>query len=236
MLVRDGNTSQQRSALGTITHQYWKPVYCYLRSKGHDSEAAKDLTQGFFTDVILGRQLVTKADPDRGRFRSFLLSAVNNYVLDCRRKTCARSRSPESGLISLEGLDSADRIPEPDATRPEVAYHQAWASALLRDVLAEVEDSCRRSGQETHWAVFTERVLEPIVNHSRPTPYVELCDRLGISSRSRATTMHDTVRRKFQSILSDKVRQFVDTDADVQEEIRDLMSILGGPGAPRHGT
>ena len=66
-----------RDELSGLLGRYWKPVYCYLRRKGHDNETAKDLTQGFFAEVVIGRNLARQADPARGKFRTFLLTALD---------------------------------------------------------------------------------------------------------------------------------------------------------------
>ena len=234
LLAREGDTGQRQAAMGAITEQYWKPVYCFLRRKGFDNETAKDLTQGFFTDVILGRRLVEKADPGRGRFRSLLLTAASNYVNDYRRKQVAASRNPEKGLVSLEGLDAARFVESSETETPEATYHRNWASALLSEVLREVEDSCRRAGQTTHWEVFRGRVFLPIADGSKPEPYAKLCARLHIESADRATTMNVTVKRKFETALRRHVRQLVDSDEQVDDEIRDLMNILSG-SSPQSG-
>ena len=90
--ARTGDDVHRKEAVGAILERYWKPVYCYLRRKGHDNEAAKDITQGFFCDVVLSRNLVPQADPTKGRFRTFLLTALDRYVIDRHRKEAAQVR------------------------------------------------------------------------------------------------------------------------------------------------
>ncbi|MBE3124006.1 MAG: hypothetical protein IMZ65_04310, partial [Planctomycetes bacterium] len=78
--ARAGDDDRRREALDRILARYWKPVYCWLRRKGYGNEAAKDLTQGFFHEVVVKRGLVAKADRARGRFRAFLLTALRRYA------------------------------------------------------------------------------------------------------------------------------------------------------------
>jgi RNA polymerase sigma-70 factor (ECF subfamily) len=226
MLVRNGATDQRRQALGSITRQYWKPVYCYLRSRGCDNERAKDLTQGFFTDVIFGRQLVSKADPGQGKFRSYLLASVGNYVNDQHRRRTAATRRPEKGLVSLEGVEAERFVGSDVDANPDASFHRAWASSLLSDVLGELEDNCHRQGQQTHWEVFRRRHLRPILEGVKPQSYAEICQACEIQTPAQATTMNVTVKRKFETILRRRVRQSVESDQQVDDEIRDLMNIL----------
>lgn len=226
MLVRDGDTAQRSSALGTIARQYWKPIYAYLMRKGLTNEVAKDLTQGFFTDVVLGRDLVAKADPDRGKFRSFLLAAVNYYARDVWRKDSAAVRSPSSPLVSLEGLELVGLVESHDSKSPEAAFNRAWASDLLGRVLDEVRHQCGQADQMQHWEVFRARHVRPITDNVKPEPFADLCESLGIDGVDRAMTMDTTVKNKFGSALRRQVRRLVDRDDQVTDEINELMRIL----------
>ena len=88
------HVDQDRALIGLLLDRYWKPVYCYLRRKDYDNEQAKDLTQGFFHEVVLNRALIERADQAKGRFRSFLLHALNQYLIDEQRKeTAAKTHS-----------------------------------------------------------------------------------------------------------------------------------------------
>ena len=91
---------RDRALIALLLENYWKPVYCYLRHKGYGNEDAKDLTQGFFHEVVLDRNLVQRADPAKGRFRSFLLHALNQYLINELDKRIAKKRVPhgETGL------------------------------------------------------------------------------------------------------------------------------------------
>jgi len=80
--VGASDDDRRKALLGLLLNRYWKPVYCYLRRKGYNNEDAKDLTQGFFQEVVLGRKVIEKADRSKGRFRTFLLTALDNYVIN----------------------------------------------------------------------------------------------------------------------------------------------------------
>lgn len=230
MSARTGDDSHRQEAVGAILERYWKPVYCYLRRKGHDNEAAKDITQGFFCEVVLSRDLIQQADPTKGRFRTFLLTSLDRYVIDRHRKAVALIRRPPEGLVSLVGSEGDD-LPEPsqDAT-PEQAFHRAWAAHLLAEVLDEVATYYDQAGQLAYWAVFDGRCLQPILEGLPPVAFEELCREHDIVPK-KARNMLITVKRRLARTLRREVRKSVNTDEDVDQEIRDVMEILSGPGA-----
>jgi len=228
--VQSGDERLRRAALEDLLARYWKPVYCSLRSRGHPHEEAKDLTQGFFQEIVLGKGLVEKADRARGRFRTFLLTALDHYSANVHRSQKAKRRRPEGGLVQLEQLTELN-IPEPihHATPAEV-FDYAWASALLDQVLAEVAGECRETGNATHWELFRARVLQPIMDNAEAPSLAHLCQKYGISKKGKASKMIMAVKRRFQAVLRRHVRQFVDSDAEVDDEIHYLLMIFSGRG------
>ena len=222
---------QRTAALEGILATYWKPVYCYLRCKGHAHERAKDLTQGFFIDVVLGRRLVQQADRARGRFRTFLLRALDRYLASVHRAEKAKHRMPEGGLLNLECVDSLD-VPQPiHYTTPVEVFDYAWASALLDEVVTRVAHECQETGKAIHWQIFHARILQPIMDGSEPPSLASVCATYDIPNKAKAFNMIITVKRRFQAALRRRVRQFVDSDAEVDLEIHHLMNIFRRAGA-----
>jgi len=103
--VAMADEASSRALIESLLNDYWKPVYCYLRRKGYTNEEAKDLTQGFFHEVVLERHLVEKADPAKGRFRSFLLMALNRYLANVRKRDERQRRAPRGTLVPLEMVE-----------------------------------------------------------------------------------------------------------------------------------
>ncbi len=216
---------RRRQAVSLIAGQYWKPVYCYLLRKCGQVQEAEDLTQGFFEQVVLGKELIQQADAEKGKFRTFLLAALNNYVRGEHRRQNTQKRAPANKLVSLAGLEES-HLPQPTANAtPEQAYTFTWASTLLNTVLTEVEAHCTRDGLGSHWAVFQGRVLLPIFENTDPLPLAQLCAQHGIASEATASAMVITVNRRFEKALRSRVRPLVNTDEEVEEEIRELMQI-----------
>ena len=218
-----GSTDQQDQALvGLLINKYWKPVYCYLRRQGRDNEEAKDLTQGFFHQVVLGRDLLDKADQTRGRFRTFLLVALNRYLIQVNQKQNARKRIPQSRLVSLDKIDLPDVDRTDGTSNPEGAFNYAWVSTLLEEVLSEIEATCRRRHLTVHWAAFQERVLGPILEGHDPPSLGDICQRHGIEDTAKASNMIGTVKKIFRTTLEQHVRRSVLSDDDMPEELSQI--------------
>jgi RNA polymerase sigma-70 factor (ECF subfamily) len=115
-----------RKLIGLLLKKYWKPVYCYLRRKGYDNEQAKDLTQGFFHEVVLGRGLIQKADQSKGRFRPYILLALNRYLINIREEETAQKRIPKDKLVPLDSIDLPDLPPSVIQSAPEEVFNYAW--------------------------------------------------------------------------------------------------------------
>jgi len=157
--LRGPLTPAHREILNLLIRQYWKPVYCYLRSRGYKNEQAKDLVQEFFT-YGLGKDLFGRADRNRGRFRTFLLTSLNNFVKNRHRDERVERRHPVQGIISLEDIAGEDelRFEPSDRETPEMTFQRAWARDLLRRVLKRFEADCSRSGKTIHYAIFSNEL------------------------------------------------------------------------------
>ena len=224
--VSSSDDDKNRALIGLLLDRYWKPVYCYLRRKGHDNEQAKDLTQGFFHEVVLGRGLIQKADQSKGRFRSFVLIALNRYLITARTAQAAQKRIPKSKLVPLDVVDAPElRQAAPELT-PEDSFNYAWVSALLEQVLAEVEAKCHEDGKTVHWHVFHDRVLDPIMEKTEPPSMKEICRKYAVESEAKASNMMVTVKRRFQTALRNHLRSLVVSDEQVDEELAEVMRFL----------
>ncbi|MGB2819733.1 MAG: hypothetical protein WBF17_02035 [Phycisphaerae bacterium] len=222
---------RQREALGQVLGRYWRPVYCYLRRKGYENEESKDLVQGFFYEAILKGGLLQRVSQTKGRFRTLLLRVLNRYCANIRRSQAAGKRRPDGGLVRLDAAAAqwlSDGNPEAD---PEQAFHYAWVSQLLDEVLIAVEARCGAEGKLVHWHVFRERVLDPILFREERPSLPALCRRYRIPYETKASNMIVTVKRRFQREMARRIRELVGSDADVEQETRDLLKILSEGGA-----
>ncbi len=223
-LIEQAQTNEEanRALIGLLLNKYWKPVYCYLRRKGYDNEQAKDLTQGFFHEVVLGRGLIQKADQSKGRFRAYLLLALNRYILNVREEETARKRIPSDRLVSLDMIDPPDLPSSVIESAPEEAFNYAWVSALLEQVLDEVQAKCRERDLMLHWQVFRDRIVQPILNRTEPFSMKAICDRYGIQDTVKASNMITTVKRLFQTVLKQHIRNSVMSEEDTADELAQI--------------
>jgi len=212
--------------LEDLLGRYWKPVYCYLRRRGYENEQAKDLTQGFFQEVVLGRELIQRADRTKGRFRTLLLTALDRYLTSLHRKQTAQKRIPKDKLVHLEHGDSA-RLPTAiDGLTSEESFNYVWVSQLLDRMLAEVQAECCSGEMRVHWEVFAARVLQPIMEGTEAPPLAQICSKYGIADTLKASNMIFAVKRRFQAALRRHLRESVASEAEVSEEMQELLKFL----------
>jgi RNA polymerase sigma-70 factor (ECF subfamily) len=218
--------NKDRALIGLLLEWYWKPIYCYLRRKGYDNEQAKDLTQGFLHEVVLNRQLLERADSEKGRFRTLLLHTLNQYLIDEHRKETSRKHIPKDKLVPLDIADQPalpDMVCQLDA---EQSFNYVWKADLLERVLAEIKDRYTKRGMETHWYVFQARLLEPSLEDREVPSFNQICQRYGIDNEATASNMLKTVKRLFRSVLEKHVRQTVLSGEAVEEELREIFKFV----------
>jgi RNA polymerase sigma-70 factor (ECF subfamily) len=223
---------RDRTLINFLLKQYWKPVYCYLRRKGYDNESAKDLTQDFFHEVVLNRDMVARADQTRGRFRSFLLFALNEYLTKHNIKERALKRIPKGKLVSLEVAGTPTLPQSVERASAEESYHYAWLSALLERVIADVRAECHREGMETHYALFYQRIVRPIMGGQSPKSLADLSRKHGISDVKKVSNMIVTVKRRFRTALMQHVRRTLLSGDQASEEMEELLQYL--PKSAQH--
>jgi RNA polymerase sigma-70 factor (ECF subfamily) len=223
---KTNDNDKNRALVEILLKRYWKPVYCYLRRKGYDNEQAKDLTQGFFYEVVLGRQLIEKAERSKGRFRSYLLVALNNYIAAVHSAQTAQKRMPKGGFLSLDMNDPPNFSRVVGNYTPEESFDYAWVSALLEQVLEDVETICYQDGKTVHWHVFRERVLVPITEGGDPPALSEICHKYDVESSRFASNMIITVKRRFQSVLQKRLRETVTSDGQMENELAEISKFL----------
>ena len=220
-IQRDEDPDQ--ALVGLLLQRYWKPVYCFLRRKGCDSEQAKDITQDFFHEVVLRRQLIQRADPAKGRFRAFLLHAVKQFLIDQQRRASTQRHIPPGKRVPLDIDDPPVLPPTISNWTPEDCFIYAWKSVILDETLAEVQEDCINQGLETHWHVFHDRVLQPAVQNAEAPSMREICTQYNIPSETTASNMIVTVKRRFKMALKKHLRSTVLSDGQAEEELQDML-------------
>jgi len=167
----------------------------------------------------LDRNILSRADRSRGRFRTFLLGAFQNYLRDTLRKERAARRVPAGGpLLPLEEADGVccDRT---DMARD---LHRAWVRQTVAEATAGMKEECQAHGREDVWSIFESRLLGPILEGATPEPYEALVARLGLESPSQASNLLITAKRMFVRHLRRVVSETVADPGEIEDELRDL--------------
>jgi len=229
--IRTPDEVRQNTVMDSLLRKYWKPVYCYIRHQGYNNEQAKDLTQGFFQEVVLDSNLIRQADPAKGRFRTFLLTALSHYLIDVHRKEKAKKRAPQ-GQAVLVGTDNLPKLPTAQTNMtPEQVFNYAWATEIIDHVISEVRKECYDTGKEVHWEIFNAKIVIPIMENA-PTPRLkELCDRYNVDSEAKASNMITTIKRRFRRMLEGQLRCYVRADSEIEEEFNELLGIIAKTSA-----
>src|SRR5262245_34453109 len=187
-----GDSAAAHEALGTLCLSYWYPVYAFIRRSGHEPDAARDLTQGFFAR-LLERRDIGGAEPARGRFRAFLLGAVRHYVANVRDRERAARRGGGQALLSID-YDDADRryTREPvERDTPERLYFRSWAAALVRRATDSLAADYARRGQGELFEALRPALLSDEID----LPRRELAERLGMTEDAVNVAIHRLRRR-----------------------------------------
>lgn len=209
-----------RQFLGQLAEIYWRPVYKYIRiGWGKNNEEAKDLTQEFFASVFRP-EFLARADPARGRFRTFVLASVRNFLRDYEKLRGTVKRGGEALHVQVdpaleEGLPSNE--PSPDE-----AFQVAWADSLLASALADLERTFAETGRQTAFDVFRGYCLETTPD-LRPS-YHDLAQGFGVSV-SDVTNYLALARRELRSMMLKKVEMTVASREEAEGELRELFGI-----------
>jgi RNA polymerase sigma-70 factor (ECF subfamily) len=200
---------------------YWFPLYAYIRHKGNSPEHAEDLVQGFFAR-LLEKESLAAVDPAKGKFRSFLLASLQNYLANEWDKARAAKRGGGRALISLDAQDAESRYLTEPATNqtPERIFEKRWALAVLERVLQRLRAEYVAKGQAEVFAA-----LEHLLTSSSKEGYFEIAGKLQMNEGAVRLAAH-RLRQRYRSILRDEIGQTVAEPNMVDEEIRQLLECL----------
>jgi len=216
------DTTRAHAALEKLCRAYWFPLYAYVRRRGHSVEDAQDLTQEFFARV-LERNWLARADQAKGRFRTFLLTAMERFLANEWDKVRALKRGGGVRNIPIQ-LDTAETrygVEPEDTGTPEQAFEYRWAVSLLGEVVGQLEAEFRARDQADLFAA-----LKPcLVGDRESQPYAELAAKLGMEEGTVKVTVH-RLRQRYRDLLRAEIANTVASPGEVDAEMRHLFNVL----------
>lgn len=217
-----GDDTAAREALAALCRSYWYPLYAYARRRGHPPQDAEDLIQSFFVR-FLEHNWVARADQQRGRFRTFLLTALDRFLANEWDKVRAIKRGGHLRQVALEMDDAESRFSrEPaDPCTPEQQFERQWALTVLDRALAGLREEYAGRGQAA-----TFDALKPTLLGSREAqPYASLAEALGVAQGS-VKVMVSRLRERYRQRLLEEIAHTVASPDEVDSELRHLFRVL----------
>lgn len=220
----DPSDPNAAEALAELCRVYWRPLYAYLRRRGCTTEDAQDLTQGFFAR-FLERQSVRAADPTRGRFRSFILTALKYHVINEHERATSLRRGGRHVHLGLD-FEDAERtyiLELRHDDTPEQLFDRKWAAITLHRALERVRDESERAGKLSE----TDALLPYVTDAGELASYKDVAARLAVNEGTVKTAVL-RLRRRLGEALREEVADTVTDPKEIDREIRDLIRVLQG--------
>ena len=221
----DLNCEKGHLAVEKLLVRYRPPLLVHLRGKfSMDSHMAADFFQDFIHLKVITGNLLRRADQKRGRFRTFLLSALDNCVVDRLRQRNIRRNKPPGGLLPLDAVTEASlpSLVDLHDHRTEVM----WGQAVIAGALLNMHNELAKRGRKDIWVVFERRVLRPLLDDQPPLDYGRLAKKCGYRSPAAAFNVLVTAKRMFKRHLRGVVAEYVKGDRALEDELGHLKRVL----------
>ena len=218
------DTTRARMALAQLCETYWYPLYVYVRRRGHSLHDAQDLTQEFFAR-LLEHNWLARADHAKGRFRTFLLTAMERFLANEWDKVRAQKRGGGQQFVPVqfEAAETRYGVEPADDRTPEQAFERRWALTLLDSVLQQLEAEFCAQGKTELFAA-----LQPcLVGDRERLPYQELARQSGLSEGALRVAVH-RLRGRYRELLRAEIANTVASAEEVEAEMRHLFNVLAG--------
>jgi RNA polymerase sigma factor (sigma-70 family) len=213
--------AQVRAALAQLCQAYWYPLYSFVRRRGYSPHEAEDLTQAFFVQLLEKRGL-ERVDPELGRFRTFLLASLKNFLANDWDRAQARKRGGGQTIVSLDQQSAESRYqlePSHDMT-PERHFERQWAMTLLDQVLDALRDEYHFEGKGDLFDELNSVII------GQPGGYADMAARLRRSEGAIKVAVH-RLRHRYRELMRARIAATVG-EGDVEDELRHLLAVLGG--------
>jgi RNA polymerase sigma-70 factor (ECF subfamily) len=220
--AQEGDSPAADQALSQLCQSYWRPINSYVRSVGYAAADADDLTQEFFAR-FLEKQQYRAADHQRGRFRSFLLACLKNFLLKERERAQAQKRGGGWRKVSLDEdpPQGGSRLELPDERAADRIFEQNWASALLSTARARLARDYAREGKAERFACL-EQFLP---GEESSLTYGEAAQRLGIAEGTLKSDVH-RLKHRYATLIREEIAHTVSDPEEIEEELRHLRRVV----------
>jgi len=216
----EASRSRARAALEELCRAYWYPLYAFVRYRGYSSDEAQDLTQAFFVTIV-EKGGFASADPERGRFRSYLLGAMKHFLANEWHRAQAKKRGGGVTILDLDALDPEARyaLRPAEADDPDSAFDRAWAQESIARAMDRLRAESEAGGKGELFAVLKGSLVgdEPARR--------ETAARLGMSEGAVKVAVH-RLRQRYRKLLRAEIAETVADPADVEAEMRHLVDVL----------
>ena len=230
MILSAGNSAgaeqKGHDALAELCRIYWRPIFSFVCRRGYSPEDAQDLTQDFFV-TILRNKWFQRADPTRGRFRSFLLKSLSNFLNNAAERNRAQKRGGEINFVSWDewAAQAPSQVSLPDkaldSLPPEVLFDLRWAATVVEQTLRRLREECESKGRLR----LFETLSSYLTGERADASYTDLAAALAIPESAVKKQLHN-MRQRYRWLLRDEVAHTVENPAEVDDEIRHLCAAL----------
>jgi len=207
-----------------LCQTYWYPLYAYVRRRGHAGEDAQDLTQEFFTR-LLEKNWLAEIEPEGGRFRAFLLTALNRFLANEYDRSRAAKRGGGRQIISLDQERAEERyLNEPTtAETPERIFERRWALAVLDQALSKLRDEACATGKSRPFALLNSFLSR----EADPGEYASVAGQLGVTAGAVGVAVH-RLRQRYRELVRETIGNTLADATHIDEEMRHLFAALRG--------
>lgn len=224
LAAKQSDSSQAAAALEKLCRAYWRPLYAYIRRDGHDATEAQDLTQEFFAR-LLAKDYLQELHHQKGKFRSFLLAYLKNFLSEQRRRAGAQKRGGDCVFVSLDAPAGEDGyLLEPvDELTPDQVFERRWAQAILQTALDRLREEFTGRGQ----AALFERLQDYQPHEPGGRSYTQLGGELGMTEAAVKSAVQ-RMRQRHRELLREEIAQTVARPEEIEEELRHFRAVLAG--------
>jgi RNA polymerase sigma factor (sigma-70 family) len=218
----DDNGAQAEAALAELCRTYWYPIYSFIRARSASADQAQDLAQEFFVH-LLTRRVFASAQPEGGRFRSFLVTSLKNFLSDQTDRRNAQKRGGGTFTMSIDIIGAEERFAhEPvHGETPERIFDRQWALAVVSQTYSQLRDALEREGRGR----LFKYLQSFLPGGSDPPATAALSQELGMTENATKVAIH-RLRRRYRDLLRANVTHTLSNPAEVDDEIRFLLSSL----------